>query len=106
MKYEDFLSIAIYGNKEWKGNYTEEEIRQNAMNYYLNYQHSIVNRIDKSDVTTPFLLERLAEDWANGMDEVTRWLKEMITELGIIDMDYHDYTETNPYLVDFIQKEM
>ena len=53
-----------------------------------------------------FLLNNLAEDWANGMDEVTKWLKEMITELGIIDMDYHDYTETNPHLVDFIKREM
>lgn len=100
MKYNDFLSIAIYGNKEWKGSYTEEEIHQNAMDYYLNYQHSIANRIDKSDVTTPFLLEQLAEDWANGNREVTQWLKEMITELEIRDI------VNNPYLVDFIQREM
>lgn len=53
-----------------------------------------------------FLLEKLAEDWVNGNSEPTKWLREMITELGIIDMDYQDYTETNPYLVDFIQREM
>lgn len=105
MRYEDFFELARYGNKNWKGSYTEEEIKQNAKEYFDNYEWSKANgQVD--DYTTMFLLNNLAEDWANGMDEVTKWLKEMITELGIIDMDCHDYTETNPYLVDFIQREM
>ena len=100
MKYDDFLAIAKYGNEQWKGNYTDEEIRHNAMNYYLNYQHSIANGIDKNDVITQFLVERLVEDWTNGNDEVTRWLKEMITELGLCDK------ETTPHITDFIKREM
>lgn len=105
MKYQDFFEIARYGNENWKGYYTEEEVTRNAKNYQENYDWSKTNgQVD--DYTTMFLLNNLAEDWANGMDEVTKWLKEMITELGIIDMDYQDYTETNPYLVDFIQREM
>lgn len=105
MKYQDFFELARYGNENWKGYYTEEEVTRNARDYYANYEWSKANgQVD--DYTTMFLLNNLAEDWANGNYEVAKWLREMITELGIIDMDYQDYTETNPYLVDFIQREM
>ena len=105
MKYQDFFELARYGNENWKGYYTEEEVIQNAKDYYANYEWSKANK-EIDEYTTMFLLEKLAEDWVNGKSEPTKWLKEMITELGIIDMDYHNYTETNPYLVDFIKREM
>lgn len=105
MKYQDFFELARYGNENWKGYYTEEEVIQNAKDYYANYEWSKANK-EIDEYTTMFLLEKLAEDLVNGNSEPTKWLREMITELGIIDMDYQDYTETNPYLVDFIQREM
>lgn len=99
MKYQDFFEIARYGNENWKGYYTEEEVIQNAKNYQENYDWSKANgQVD--DYTTIFLLNNLAEDWANGNYEVAKWLREMITELEMRDI------ANNPYLVDFIQREM
>jgi hypothetical protein len=99
MKYEDFFELARYANENWKGYYTEEEVIQNAKNYQENYDWSKANgQVD--DYTTMFLLNNLAEDWANGNYEVAKWLREMITELEMRDI------ANNPYLVDFIQSEM
>lgn len=99
MKYQDFLEIARYGNENWKGYYTEEEVTRNARDYYANYEWSKANgQVD--DYTTMFLLNNLAEDWANGNYEVAKWLREMITELEMRDI------ANNPHLVDFIKREM
>lgn len=99
MKYQDFFELARYGNENWKGYYTEEEIIQNAKDYYANYEWSKANK-EIDEYTTMFLLEKLAEDWVNGNSEPTKWLREMITELEMRDI------ANNPYLVDFIQREM
>ena len=104
MKYQDFFEIARYGNENWKGYYTEEEVIQNAKNYQENYDWSKANgQVD--DYTTMFLLNNLAEDWANGNYEVAKWLREMITELKLTESDFKNYENAND-LVDFIRREM
>ena len=104
MKYEDFFELARYANENWKGYYTEEEVIQNAKNYQENYDWSKANgQVD--DYTTMFLLNNLAEDWANGNYEVAKWLREMITELKLTESDFKNYENAND-LVDFIQREM
>lgn len=104
MKYQDFFEIARYGNENWKGYYTEEEVIQNAKNYQENYDWSKANgQVD--DYTTMFLLNNLAEDWANGNYEVTKWLREMITELKLTESDFKNYENAND-LVNFIRREM
>ena len=104
MKYQDFFEIARYGNENWKGYYTEEEVIQNAKNYQENYDWSKANgQVD--DYTTMFLLNNLAEDWANGNYEVEKWLREMITELKLTESDFKNYENAND-LVDFIRREI
>lgn len=104
MKYQDFFEIARYGNENWKGYYTEEEVIQNAKNYQKNYDWSKANgQVD--DYTTMFLLNNLAEDWANGNNEPTKWLREMITELKLTESGFKNYENAND-LVDFIRREM
>lgn len=104
MKYQDFFEIARYGNENWKGYYTEEEVIQNAKNYQENYDWSKANgQVD--DYTTMFLLNNLAEDWANGNYEVAKWLREMITELKLTESDFKNYENANN-LVDFIRREI
>lgn len=101
MKYQDFLEIARYGNENWKGYYTEEEIIQNAKNYQINYDYSKANgKVD--NYTTKFLLNNLAEDWANGNNEVAKWLREMITELKLTEDELRNYENANN-LIDFIR---
>lgn len=104
MKYQDFLEIAKYGNANWNGNYTEKEVTRNAKEYYANYEWSKANK-EIDEYTTIFLLEKLAEDWANGNYEVAKWLREMITELKLTESDFKNYENTND-LVDFIRREM
>ena len=70
MRYEDFFELARYANENWKGGYTEEEIKQNAKEYFDNYEWSKANE-QVDDYTTMFLLNNLAEDWVNGNYEVT-----------------------------------
>ena len=102
MKYQDFLEIAKYGNANWNGNYTEEEVTRNAKDYYANYEWSKANK-EIDEYTTIFLLEKLAEDWANGNNEPTKWLREMITELGLpVVQD----SEINLNVTEFIKREM
>lgn len=45
MEYEDFYSIAEYGNANWKGYFTQKEIARNAAcnayDYKVEYDYSI-----------------------------------------------------------------
>lgn len=50
------------------------------------------------------LLDGLCEDWANGNEEPVKWIKQMITELGLVDINFQDY-KNEIYLVDFIRLE-
>ena len=38
--YNDFYSIAEYGNENWKGSFTPREIANNAYDYLCEYQAS------------------------------------------------------------------
>lgn len=102
MKYEDFFEIARYGNENWKGYYTEEEVTRNARDYYANYEWSKANK-EIDEYTTMFLLEKLAEDWANGSSEPTKWLREMITEIGLLVIQD---AKISPNVTEFIKREM
>lgn len=98
MKYQDFLEIAKYGNVNWNGGYNEKEVTRNAKEYYANYKWSKANK-EIDEYTTMFLLEKLAEDWANGNDEGVQWLRELLTE-------FRNIKYNNPYVMDFIKREM
>lgn len=102
MKYQDFLEIAKYGNANWDGSYTEKEVTRNAEDYYANYKWSKANK-EIDEYTTIFLLEKLAEDWANGSSEPTKWLRKMITELGLLVVQD---SEINLNVTEFIKREM
>lgn len=41
MDYLDFYDIAVYGNENWKGNFTPREIADNAYEYKFEYDLSI-----------------------------------------------------------------
>lgn len=93
MTYEDFYEIAEYGNKNWDGSYTQKEIACNAYNYLIDFEASKA----KEKVTSIIqeLCKLLAED---GSEECKDWLYKMANELGLIDMDYQDYLETDKWL--------
>lgn len=102
MKYQDFLEIAKYGNVNWNGGYNEKEVTRNARDYYANYEWSKANK-EIDEYTTIFLLEKLADDWANRNNEPTKWLREMITEIGL---PIVRNAKINPNVKEFIKREM
>ena len=90
MNFRDFYQIASYGNEMWKGSFTAEEIAQNAYDYITDFQWSKENKIVAYNIQE--LSKLLAED---GSEECKDWLYEMATELGLLDMDFMDYMETD-----------
>ena len=41
IEFNDFYTIAEYGNEHWKGNFTPREIACNAYDYKVEYDYSI-----------------------------------------------------------------
>ena len=60
LTYADFLQIAEYANENWKGNFTEEEVKDNAKIYYADFQWSKENNKVAESIKT--LCENLMED--------------------------------------------
>ena len=101
MRYDDFFELTRYANENWKGGYTKEEYIQLAKEYYENYEWSKVTYAQdrQIDYNILCLIEYLAEDWANGNDEGVQWLRELLTE-------FRNIKYNNPYVMDFIKREM
>lgn len=98
MKYEDFLRIAEYANENWKANLTEREITENAVMLFEDYQWSIENDTISESIKT--LCKNLAEDVREmpDLEEPRSWLNQIAEGLGLIDMDWQDYVETDGWL--------
>lgn len=93
MTYEDFYDIATYGNENWQGNFTPKEVACNAYNYLVEFEASKAK--EKVMPVIQELCKLLAED---GSEECKDWLYKMADELGLIDMDWRDYLETDEWL--------
>lgn len=94
MEYSDFYDIATYGNVAWKGSFSPKEIACNAYDYYADFQWSKENKMVTRTIQE--LAKLLAED---NSDECADWLYRMAEELGLIDMDFIDYMETDEDIV-------
>ena len=105
MEYEDFLRIAEYGNTNWKGSFTTQEVRRNAEIYFADFLWSKAN--DTISETIKSLCRNLADDLKAmpDLEEPKHWLYQMADELGLIDMDYADHLETDEWLAEFIQEK-
>lgn len=93
MTYDDFYKIAEYGSENWKGNFSPREIACNAYNYLVEFEASKARETVTSVIQE--LCKLLAEDRS---EECKEWLYQIADELGLIDMDYQDYLETDKWL--------
>lgn len=93
MEYADFYDIAVYGNENWKGSFSPKEIACNAHIYYADFQWSKKN--EEISFVIKELAKLLIED---NSDDCKEWLYTIASELGLIDMDYQDYLETDEWL--------
>ena len=95
--YGDFYDIAEYGNANWKGGYTPKEVACNAYDYLCEFKYSKTSQ-EPSD-TIKELTKLLAED---ASEKAKDWLYQIAEELGLIDMDWQDYSDTDEWLKEFI----
>lgn len=76
LMYSDFYDIAKYGNDNWKGNFTEKEVANNAYDYIMEYSYSL--KFHKMTNTIKTLTELLTEDMkVSGNDDIEYWLSEL-----------------------------
>lgn len=78
MEYQDFLELAVYGNEQWNGSFTSEEIIENADVYYLDFQFS--KRTGEATETILELLRLLAEDEE---EKASNWKTRIEKELNL-----------------------
>lgn len=101
LEYSDFYDIASYGNVAWKGSFTPKEIACNAFDYWGDFNAS--KEKEKPTHTIKELAKLLEED---GGEECREWLYNIATELGLLDMDFLDYMETDENIVTRFLAEM
>lgn len=105
MTYGDFYDIAVYGNENWnKGCFSHKEVAEYAYEYYSDFQWSKEN--DEVGFVIKELTKLLIDDVREIKDiedseQLRYWLHDMADELGLIDMDYCDYLETDEWLKAF-----
>ena len=95
MDFERFYELAIYGNKAWKGSFTSMEIAQNAYDYLCEFNTSVENGEPTEIIKELYKL--LIQD---GSEECLDWAYTIATEIGLIDMDFMDYMETDPKIIE------
>lgn len=101
MKYIDFYDIANYVNEKIdKGIFSAREVSEYAYDYTVEFEVSKAN--GEPTHTIKQLAKLLAED---GSDQCKDWLYTMATELGLLDMNYWDYEETDTDIVARFFKE-
>ena len=96
MTYGDFYDIAEYGNANWKGNFTPKEIACCAYDSLVEFEVSKAK--EKVMPVIQELCKLLAED---GSEKAKDLLYQIADELGLIDIDYQDYLETDEWLEKF-----
>ena len=93
MNYESFYDIAEHLNGINRNTFSAREVACNAHIYYSDFQWSKENG---KVAHIQELAKLLAED---GSDECKDWLYEMAKELGLIDMNFMDYMESDEDIV-------
>lgn len=94
MEYKDFYNIAEYINGINRNVFSAREMAENAYNYCADFEWSKAN--GEVAHTIQELAKLLAED---GSEECKDWLYDMARELGLLDMDFMDYMETDTDIV-------
>lgn len=103
LTYADFYDIAVYGNENWKGNFTKKQIACNAYDYYSDFEWSKAN--DEIAHNIKLLCKNLADDLREmpDLEEPREWLYRIAEELDLLDIDYMDYEETDKAIIEYFK---
>ena len=94
LEYRNFYDIAEYINGINRNVFSAREVAETAYTYCSDFEWSKENGEVAHNIQE--LAKLLAED---GSEECKDWLYEMATELGLLDMDFLDYMETDADIV-------
>lgn len=78
MEYQDFLELAQYGNEEWNGAFTSEEVAENAETYYSDFLSS-----KKTGKITEIIMELLNLLEEDGEEQASNWKTRIEKELNL-----------------------
>ena len=78
MEYQDFLELAVYGNEQWNGFFTQEEVTENAETYYSDFLFS-----KKTGKTTEIITELLRLLQEDGEEQASNWKRRIEKELNL-----------------------
>lgn len=78
MEYQDFLELSRYGNEEWNGAFTQEEVTENAEIYYSDFLFS-----KRTGETTEIILELLRLLEEDGEEQASNWKTRIEKELNL-----------------------
>lgn len=95
VNYEFFYDIT----EAWKGSFTPKEVAINAYEYLCEFETSLEDTPTES-IKTLYVL--LVED---GSEVCLDWAYTLASELGLVDMDYLDYLETDKEIIKKIMGE-
>lgn len=79
MEFKRFYEIAKYGNENWKGNFLEEEVAQNAYDYLCEFNSSKEKR--SCTLVIKELMKLLVDDYS---EESMSFLYDMMSELNML----------------------
>ena len=94
MEYADFYDIAVYGNANWKGAFTQKEIACNSYNYLMDFEYSKAKGTVVSTIQE--LIDLLLDDWysteVNSDDdfELSNWLWDLLVELKLTNTEKYE----------------
>lgn len=78
MEYQDFLNLSAYGNEQWNGSFTQEEVAENAETYYSDFLSS-----KKTGKITEIIMELLNLLEEDGEEKASNWKSRIEKELNL-----------------------
>ena len=76
MTYADFYEIAAYGNENWRGKFTPEEVACNTYDYLYEFEQSKQDGQETKSIKTLILLLV-----ADGSNQCFEWIRNMREEI-------------------------
>lgn len=106
LEYSDFYDIASFLNEKAKRPYNEKEIACNAYDYLMDYEFSKDAPTVESSIQE--ITDLLLDYWWTEIEissckdketilQLENWLYCLFEGLNFIDMDWHDYEESELY---------
>ena len=86
MDFGFWYDVAVYGNANWKSEFTPKEIAEGAFEYWCEWKATLDS--DEVTVNLDTLMHQLHEDYCNGSKEAINLLETIVDELKYNDIEW------------------